>query len=647
MNVAELQSRYVAACTLNRPVNEAAIIAALQQFFGAHMTINVLASAHELSRIFPIPAAPHRGTHQAPAQSSAATLDTWCKKKTGCKAAWRTQSATAARQQRDALGLKPIMDFTPDFFLAYEWTCKLPDSATIAIGAAYLRKACLFEEWLPMLEAFEAGAWQLARTNNRVAVIPLPEVQLGNGVCILAWPGLEVRFDEQGRLHCSDGPALIWRDKWPQSLALQDDLHYYLHGVEVQPDVILRPYRNADKIRTVQHVTGSADPVLDKRSTPDRIDQLLPEQAALWPDYVAHWEAIGLATQPADRAQAEQGVRLSYAAAGLRPPKQIIWTLSPVQSAILFAEIFTNQHSIFDQEVAARVAQHIYQWTTKRVMDSTHWMLSFRSTEFMQYLVPTSRLTRMRDKVRNQVRDRILLALPTREQDLWQTVSTRPNMTPLGPIGRVRTPLLFGQHEAPSFVEYAFYREVCGLVAETEPLVGPMLIAQAANWWLPAADICWISERPRRMQFDADNRLHSADGPAIEYPDGWGMYFWNGMQVSENIIRRLQTPSVEDIEHQPNTAIRRAMLERYGEARYIEERGAQVIHADAYGILYRCDFRYGEPLVMVRVVNRTPEPDGSYKHYWLRVPPTMRTAHEAVAWTFGLTPEQYRPSFES
>jgi hypothetical protein len=29
--------------------------------------------------------------------------------------------------------------------------------------------------------------------------------------------------------------------------------------------------------------------------------------------------------------------------------------------------------------------------------------------------------------------------------------------------------------------------------------------------------------------------------------------------------------------------------------------------------------------------------------YWLRVPPQTRTARSAVAWTFGLTPEQYAP----
>jgi hypothetical protein len=43
----------------------------------------------------------------------------------------------------------------------------------------------------------------------------------------------------------------------------------------------------------------------------------------------------------------------------------------------------------------------------------------------------------------------------------------------------------------------------------------------------------------------------------------------------------------------------------------------------------------------VEVINGTSEPDGSRKHHFLRVPSRMRTAREAVAWTYGLTDEQY------
>ena len=72
-----------------------------------------------------------------------------------------------------------------------------------------------------------------------------------------------------------------------------------------------------------------------------------------------------------------------------------------------------------------------------------------------------------------------------------------------------------------------------------------------------------------------------------------------------------------------------------------------------------------EPLVVVEVLNSTPEPDGSVHRFYLRVPPQFgnagskttvafaeggedrrsvaRTPHAAIAWTFGLMPDEYRP----
>jgi hypothetical protein len=50
---------------------------------------------------------------------------------------------------------------------------------------------------------------------------------------------------------------------------------------------------------------------------------------------------------------------------------------------------------------------------------------------------------------------------------------------------------------------------------------------------------------------------------------------------------------------------------------------------------------------MVEVREATPHPDGRPKHHWLRVPPTMTTAHEAVAWTFGLAAQECAPQIET
>lgn len=69
---------------------------------------------------------------------------------------------------------------------------------------------------------------------------------------------------------------------------------------------------------------------------------------------------------------------------------------------------------------------------------------------------------------------------------------------------------------------------------------------------------------------------------------------------------------------------------------------------DDYGRLWRTRREIGsEALVAVEVANATVERDGSQRRYFLRVPPTVRSARRAVAWTFGLTRGEYQPAVES
>jgi hypothetical protein len=89
------------------------------------------------------------------------------------------------------------------------------------------------------------------------------------------------------------------------------------------------------------------------------------------------------------------------------------------------------------------------------------------------------------------------------------------------------------------------------------------------------------------------------------------------------------------------------MIERYGQAKYLGESGAAQIHSDEFGVLYQKPIADDEPLVMVKVVNSTPEPDGTFKDYFLRVPPTVKTAREAVAWTFEKEADAYAPAAQT
>ncbi len=110
--------------------------------------------------------------------------------------------------------------------------------------------------------------------------------------------------------------------------------------------------------------------------------------------------------------------------------------------------------------------------------------------------------------------------------------------------------------------------------------------------------------------------------------------------------------TVELIDDTPNLEERRLLTEIFGFEQLMRAGGASLLRSDSYGTLWvrrrHASRRWdGDVEVALEVVNSTPEPDGSHKRYMLRVPPDMRSPHEAVAWTFGLRPAEYVPDAES
>jgi hypothetical protein len=179
-------------------------------------------------------------------------------------------------------------------------------------------------------------------------------------------------------------------------------------------------------------------------------------------------------------------------------------------------------------------------------------------------------------------------------------------------------------------------------------------IARSTGPWWAADGLAILSERPLAIHVDDAGRPHHPTGPAIVWPGGAEVYAWHGMAVDAWVIRQPETITVAAIDDAANVETRRVLVERYGEARLIREGGAELVHEDETGRLWRRSFgteyswpRREEPVVMVEVQNATLETDGSRRTYFLRVPPTVRTAREAVAWTFGLGAIEYRPSAEA
>ncbi len=226
-------------------------------------------------------------------------------------------------------------------------------------------------------------------------------------------------------------------------------------------------------------------------------------------------------------------------------------------------------------------------------------------------------------------------------------------------IGDYLNETVYGNHEAGWLSFYDFFETEFPEKYKFDNLAGLNALSKTCGWVFPRVDVCFASERHSVLNRDDEGRLHCENGPAVSYSDGWSVYAIHGVRLPEYIIMRPEEITVDKIHDQSNAEIKRVMIDKFGKARYIQESGAIMVHQDEFGELYKAEIEGDEPLMMVKVINSTPEPDGSSKEYFLRVPADeeydvigvlkgpMARAKQAVAWTFKLTEEQYNPIIET
>jgi len=342
------------------------------------------------------------------------------------------------------------------------------------------------------------------------------------------------------------------------------------------------------------------------RSTPET--GLTKAQSARLSHLRCHWRhKVGCSTLPANRKVAEDGVRSAYDAACLKQPRSIIWVNSPGEA----------WQVIKTRELGKAVWIHVLNDVRNQVVDQIVGRIGIKLFAEIQRQFSCPLLENIRD---------ILNPEPT---DLRRS---------------------HGCHGADSFGALDFCQRVLG-IEEVRLMRGIMEVAKAAGWWWPFSDACVITERPLRIEHNLE-KLHCVTGPALEFRDGSTVYALDGRLVPEKLIRQPKSLIIREILRMPTWGSRRLAIERYGMERFLTDSKARIIHSDDFGTLYRKKFSNDREeaenwMAVVKVVNATPERDGSFRDYFLQVPPEIETAREAVAWTFGLESPEYAPGIET
>ncbi|MFB4311821.1 DUF6745 domain-containing protein [Actinomadura sp. GTD37] len=367
---------------------------------------------------------------------------------------------------------------------------------------------------------------------------------------------------------------------------------------------------------------------------------------------VGDWQSAAFGTGPADRSRAEAGVAAAYAAAGLDAPERFVWVPSPARGAVAAAVLAGHGDVLRAAGLGGLVERaradlgegaaggsvladvRTRPWEAERAAASAEqgpeqWPRTWAETGGLLWDQVQSLVTRVRAAVGEQAHARPPAAgspLPAPEREQAASLLRAATLD-----------AVLGQHDAPWLALFEAVGRLDG------PLAGVAEVARSAGWWWPYERLVILSERPGELHRDEPGRLHRGDGPALAYPDGFALHAWRGMPIPPDFVSSLTGLTPDRISSEENAELRRVMLEIFGYDRYLAETGARPLHRDETGVLWCIDLPGDEPVVMVEVVNSTPEPDGTHRIYYLRVPPGTRTARAGVAWTFGVDEADYHP----
>ncbi len=319
-----------------------------------------------------------------------------------------------------------------------------------------------------------------------------------------------------------------------------------------------------------------------------KIEELTQEQKELLSVYRDKWLAIGLSTDPANRAEAERGVWLAYELARLEKPK-VVWCLSPLSAGL-----------------------------------TRYALLKIDKLE------PAS----VRDSVRDSVGDSVRASVRASVGDsVWASVWDSVGDSVRASVGDSVGDSAYGQHDASWLGFYDYFSNVLRLEKQTEKLKGLWIISQNAGWFLPHENICWVSERHDVCKLK-NGGIHSEVGPAIHYPDGFSIWALNGVRVPQMLV---ETPSekldAKLILEEKNAEVRREIVRKIGVERVCQKLDAKCISKSVDGMYELLLLDLGDGRNRPYLKMRNP----SISTYHIEgVPPEIKTVEQALNWRNGM-----------
>ncbi len=146
---------------------------------------------------------------------------------------------------------------------------------------------------------------------------------------------------------------------------------------------------------------------------------------------------------------------------------------------------------------------------------------------------------------------------------------------------------------SPSYV--SFLTDVCELELNADIAARARAyqdICSSACWSWPHTEFCMVSDRPTKVLRDNQGRLHSLEGQAIEWSDGWGIYSIHGVTFNKELYERVvaRNMTFTDVMKLDNIEQRMIALRLLDPDQLLTGANAELISTGTFGAqIYRID----------------------------------------------------------
>jgi hypothetical protein len=335
-----------------------------------------------------------------------------------------------------------------------------------------------------------------------------------------------------------------------------------------------------------------------------KIDKLTPEQEALLPVIREKWKAIALSTDRIDRQKVTVAVKATYRALNLAEPK-ILFFDSPL-AAITFLE--SQPKSALGKAVMSeRLNQLIDQvdcqidWNTDSQLPGQIASLpSVKRCELSRALKSEVKCQQEGNPVYNCIHAGVCLCIAS-ELDFCISV-------------------LNVAHEQSAWSAYKSLMNEGGYIFTFEKM-------------------CLVCDRPTKLSYDNEERLHAEAEPAIEFSDGFFRnYVYHGVEIPEKYGKlHPHQWQAKWLLEEKNAEVRRLLIQVIGYGRICQELQATELDSEQEYTLLRIDNADVEPMYLLKMTC----PSTGFIHT-LRVPPDIKSARAAISWVnWGIEPEEF------